>query len=230
MKKIILLISLIFLFLIGCSPEPTYEYELPVNIDDGLEVGTLDKVNIDEIIIEKAVNKIRRGKYNEVHSILIFKDNQLVLEEYFEGHKYKWDEPKYHGELVDWNQSTPHEMMSVTKSITSACIGIAVDKGFIKSVNQSIFDYLPNYQHLKIDNREYITIEHLLTMTMGLAWDEWSAAHGSSANSIDSLWFDCEDTITCVLDRPWWKEPGQLFTYNGVVWQYSVKFSKMLQG
>jgi len=29
------------------------------------------------------------------------------------------------------------------------------------------------------------------------------------------LWFDCEETITCVLERPWWKEPGQLFTYNG---------------
>ena len=52
-------------------------------------------------------------------------------------------------------------------------------------------------------------------MTSGLVWDEWSVAHGSSANDIDNLWFDCDDQISCVLDRPWWKEPGQLFTYNG---------------
>ena len=29
------------------------------------------------------------------------------------------------------------------------------------------------------------------------------------------LWFDCEDPISCVLEKPWWAEPGQLFTYNG---------------
>jgi len=210
----IILIFLLML-LIGCSTQNNYLYQAPTNGEEGLKVGNLEEVHMNTDMIEKAVERISRGKHGEVHSILIFKDDKLVLEEYFEGHRYKWDEPRYHGELVQWNQSMPHEMMSVTKSVTSACIGIAVDKGFIESVNQSIFDYLPEYQHLNVDNREYITIEHLLTMTMGLAWDEWSAAHGSSANSIDSLWFDCEETITCVLERPWWREPGQLFTYNG---------------
>ena len=210
------LIVVIFFLVLSCQNSPeTALYKAPELINDGLQIGTLESVNMDTAIIEKAVNKIHDGKFGEVHSMLIYKDNLLVLEEYFPGHRYKWDAPAYHGELVNWDRSMAHEMMSVTKSFTSACIGIAIDKGFIKSIHQSIFDYLPNHQHLKTNNREYITIEHLITMTSGLAWDEWSVAHGSSANDIDALWFDCKETISCVLERPWWQEPGQLFTYNG---------------
>lgn len=215
--KTLIIISLISLLNMGCSKDfsEIYPYKPPQNIGDGLTVGTLTEAQVDTQMILKASGRIHNDKYGEVHSMLIYKDNKLVFEEYYQGHRYKWDARAYHGELVSWNRSMAHEMMSVTKSFTSACIGIAMDKGFIKSVHQSIFDYLPNHQHLKIDNREYITIEHLLTMTSGLAWDEWSAVHGSSANDIDALWFDCEETISCVLLRPWWQEPGKLFTYNG---------------
>jgi CubicO group peptidase (beta-lactamase class C family) len=198
-----------------CEQVNNYIYRPPENVDDGLEVGTLDEVDIDSAILTEAVNTIYCGRYKEVHSILIFKNNRLVLEEYFKGHKYQWDASNYHGELVDWNREMPHPIMSCTKSFTSACIGIAIEKGFINNVHQSIFDYLPNHQHLKTNNREYITIEHLLTMTSGLVWDEWGAAHGTSANDIDMLYLDCDDPITCVLERPWSAEPGEKFTYNG---------------
>jgi CubicO group peptidase (beta-lactamase class C family) len=49
-----------------------------------------------------------------------------------------------------------------------------------------------------------IAIEHLLTMSSGLAWDEWSAAHGTSANDIDRLYFECEDTGECGYAYSWW--------------------------
>ena len=105
--------------------------------------------------------------------------------------------------------------MSCTKSFTSACIGIAIEKGFIKSVDQSVFDYLPNHQELKTNNKNYITIEHLLTMTSGLAWDEWNAAHGGQlTNDYDQLYV-VDDQIKAVLESPWWAPPGEFFTYNG---------------
>ena len=117
--------------------------------------------------------------------------------------------------MVQWNRTMQHPIMSCTKSITSACIGIAIDKGFIKSVDQSIFDYLPDHQQLKTDNKNYITIEHLLTMTSGLAWDEWNAAHGGQlTNDYDHLYV-VDDQIKAVLERPWWAAPGEFFTYNG---------------
>jgi len=98
-----------------------------------------------------------------------------VLEEYFPGHKYQWDAPYHLGEWVSWDRDMSHHLMSSTKSITSALIGIAIDHGFIHSVDQSIFDYLPDHKLLCTGGKEKITIEHLLTMTSGLEWVEKSA-------------------------------------------------------
>jgi len=217
MKKTILLISILSLLFVSCQLEPPsqYTYRPPENIDDGFDVSTLEEVNINSVLIEKAVNEIHRGKYKEVHSMLIFKDDKLVLEEYFTGHEYKWDAVNHHGELVTWDKTMEHSVMSVTKSITSTCIGIAIDKGFIQSVHQSIFDYLPEHQHLNTDGKDKITIEHLLTMTSGLEWDEWGAPLSSPDNDIVGIWFQDKDPITWILERPLVNEPGTSFTYSG---------------
>lgn len=215
-KKSFLYLSLISLLLTDCTHcISEFSYKPPENLSDGLATGSLKDVHIDTAIISRAIKKITCGKFNEVHSLLIYKDKMLVLEEYFQGHNYQWNAPHYYGELVQWKAEMLHPVMSCTKSFVSACIGIAIDKGFIDNVHQSIFDFLPDHQQYKYDNREYITIEHLLTMTCGLAWNEWGAPHGTSANDIDRLYFDCEDPIACVLERPWWAVPGEKFTYNG---------------
>jgi CubicO group peptidase (beta-lactamase class C family) len=108
-----------------------------------------------------------------------------------------------------------HVTMSVTKSITSAILGIAVDQGYI-DVNESIFSYLPEYKDYGKDGKEDITVEHLLTMTSGLEWDEWSGAHGTTANDIDVIYIDCqEDPLKCILSRPLVSKPGASFTYSG---------------
>ena len=217
MKKAILLISILSLLFASCQLEPPsiYTYRPPENLNDGLSIGTFEEVNIDSVLIEKAVDRIYGDRYKEVHSMLIFKEDKLVFEEYFTGHEYKWDAPKHLGELVTWDKTMLHDVKSVTKSITSTCIGIAIDKGFIESVRQSIFDYLPEYQHLNTDGKDKITIEHLLTMTSGLEWDEWGAPLSSTDNDIISLWFNCDDQVTCILERPLENEPGTSFTYSG---------------
>jgi len=221
MKKAILLILIVSLLLVSCQSEPLvqYTYQPPENINDGLDVGSLEEVNIDSELIVKAVNDINRGKYKEVHSILIFKDDKLVLEEYFKGHKYQWDGPNYQGELVTWDMDMLHCVHSVTKSVTSACIGIAIDKGFIESVHQSIFDYLPEHQHLNTDGKDKITIEHLLTMTSGLEWMEWNAPYSSRDNPIIEIWFQeaeqNKDPFTFVLEGSLIDEPGTSFRYYG---------------
>ena len=166
--------------------------------------------------MEKLLNEINRGKYDEVHSLLIFTDENLVLEEYFEGHIFQWDAPNAHGELVKWDKFMEHMVMSDTKSITSICIGIAIDEGFIESVHQSIFDFLPEYQHLNTGGKDKITIEHLVTMTSGLKWDEWGASPNSADNDIGALWFfHSQDPITSILERPLTDKPGTSFTYSG---------------
>jgi len=216
--KTTLLPCLIYgLLFISCNPcDSRYQYQIPEDINDGLSTGKPAQAGMDSAYISEAVRRIKCGDYGEVHSLLIYKNNQLVVEEYFGGHKYQWDAPYYHGEAIQWNRDMLHHMMSTTKSFTSACIGIAIKEGFIQSAHQSIFDYLPDHQQFRKNGKENITIEHLLTMTSGLEWNEWGSAHGTPANDIDRIYFECsDDPLKCVLERELVAKPGEEFTYNG---------------
>lgn len=217
MKKAILIFSVLLLLNVTCMARASsrYIYSPPEHCDDGFEVGTPDEVDINARKLYKAAERIRRGKFREVHSLLVYRHGRLVFEEYFTGHRYRWDGPRHHGEPVDWKGSMPHCTHSVTKSIISACIGIALDRGFITSVHQSIFDYLPEHRHLDTNGKEKITIEHLLTMTSGLEWDEWSAPLSSPKNDIVGIWFTEKDPVTFILERPLKSGPGTRFNYSG---------------
>jgi len=207
-----------FLLNTGCNNDiaDQYTYDPPEFIYDGLDTGTLNEAGINTRLVFQAAGRIHQGKHKEVHSMLIFKDGKLVFEEYYPGHKFKWDEPAYHGEPIQWDRDMMHATMSCNKSFTSACIGIAIELGYIESVHKSIFNYLPDHQHLNTGGKDKITIEHLLTMTSGLKWNEWGAAHGTSANDIDRIYFECSnDPVACVLEKPLENEPGESFTYNG---------------
>lgn len=216
MKKLILIISMLSLFWIGCQFNPFGRdtYQVPEQINDGLTVGSLEEVHLDPVLIEKAMRDIRRGKYKGVHSILIYKDDKLVFEEYLRGHKFKYDAPGHRGKQVTWSADSLHRVMSVTKSITSLCIGIAVDKGLIQSVHQSIFDYLPEYRYLDTDGKKQITIEHLLTMTSGLKGNEWLIPYSNPQNDVMQVYFS-EDPVTTILSKPLQYQPGIVFQYYG---------------
>ena len=213
--SIILFLSLIFLGSSKSYASLQYAYHPLEFISDGFKVDSLEKGSIDSILLKKAVDEINLGKYGEVHSMLIFKDNKIVFEEYFKGHRYKYDGANHHGELISWDKSTLHGVKSVSKSIVSLCIGIAIDKGFIKSVHQSIFDYLPEHRHLKKRGKEKITIEHLLTMTSGLEWLEWGASLSSEKNDIVGIWFQDKDPLSFILEKPLVHDPGTTFNYSG---------------
>jgi CubicO group peptidase (beta-lactamase class C family) len=216
MKKKILCLSSVLLLLAGCASDSSapYVYSPPEDITDGLDVGTLDEVNINQVPITDMVTRIRDGEYREVHSMLLFKDGKLVFEEYFKGHRFAYEAPDHHGELVAWNRTMLHRIMSVTKSVCSACVGIAVDKGFIGSVHQSIFDYLPDHQHFEKDGKGEITIEHLLTMRSGLDWNEWALPYSNPNNDV-IMSYQAEDAIAYYLNKPLSDKPGVRFNYSG---------------
>ena len=213
------MIKLSILFLLGTACSKNYTdtlYRVPAYLEDGLEIGSLEEVRMDTQLILNASGYIRDGKFGEIHSMLIYRNDRLVYEEYFPGHLFQWDAPYYQGEYVRYDESMLHGIMSCTKSITSACINIAIQQGYIESVNQSIFDYLPEYREFNTGSKSRITIEHLLTMSSGLEWNEWNAPHATAANDIDRLYLECsEDPLRCVLERPMVAEPGESFTYNG---------------
>ncbi len=212
---VILFAVLLLLLASGCVSDSStnYTYQPPQQTDDGFDVGTLEEVEMNSALIAKAVGRIKDGRFGEIHSMLIFKDDRLVFEEYFPGHDFQWDGPNFHGAWVIWDRDTEHDIASVGKSITSACVGIAIEKGFIESVEQPMFEYLPEYRHLEAAGKGQITIEHLVTMTSGLEWDEWGSSLADTNNDLIALWF-CDDPVACILENPLVSEPGADFTYN----------------
>ena len=230
--KLILILLLSVVINTSCKRDYSsqYPYIPPTDLNDGLQVDSIKSVGIDEELIRNAVGRVDNGKYGEIHSMLIYKNNNLVFEDYYEGHQYQWDAPGHFGEYVTWNRDMQHCIHSDTKSIVSLCIGIAIDKGFIGNVHQSIFEYLPDYQHLNINNKEYITIEHLLTMTSGLRWDEWGVSLGSIENDQIGIWFWEDGPMDYVLSRQFVAEPGTRFNYSGGDIQILVEILKNATG
>jgi CubicO group peptidase (beta-lactamase class C family) len=122
--------------------------------------------------------------------------------------------------LVLWNGSivsesyyetttaeTTHHVRSITKSIVSALVGIAIDKGIIRNVNDTVLDYIPELKSQNQDVRkQQITIRHLLTMTSGFQWKE---------DEMDE-WFS-SDTLAAISDswdRPLVGNPGKTYNYD----------------
>ena len=109
--------------------------------------------------------KLKQGAFGEIHSVLMVHKGVLVLEEYFPGFRFK-------GGKTDFTASDLHHLASVTKSITSLCVGIALDKGYIKSIDQPFLDFYVGVPVPDREKKQDITIRHLLTMTAGMEWDE----------------------------------------------------------
>jgi CubicO group peptidase (beta-lactamase class C family) len=191
------IIAILFLSSISCSNDnntETYTYNLPEALNDGLEVSSLDSVEFDKELIEYMIDHVNNYKY--IHSILIVRNDKLVLEEYFAG----------------FRSNTLNNTYSVTKSFCSALVGIAIDKQYIKSVNDPIKTYLQEY-NIDWSGKENIKIHHLLTMSSGFEWDEDTAPYGTPENSHTQM-NQSPDQVKYVIQRPVEAKPGTEFRYN----------------
>ena len=100
--------------------------------------------------MKRVLNNYSSKNDVNIRQIVAYKDNKLEIEEYKEG----------------FSKEDTMNVMSVTKSITSLLVGIAIDKGYIKSVNDKVMDYYKGvYQTKRGEKTIYdVTIKHLLTM------------------------------------------------------------------
>lgn len=95
------------------------------------------------------------AQYQNINGIVLVRNGTIAFEGYFNG---------------TIPQEAAH-VASVTKSIISALIGIAIDVGYINSVDQKILDFFPEYVSRATNfQQRTITIRHLLTMTAPFAW------------------------------------------------------------
>jgi len=134
----------------------------------------------------------------DIDSILIIKNGHLVYEEYPSG---------------EFTPSKLHFLASCTKSFISALIGIAIHEGCIESVDVKVLDLFPDHSIADVDSRkESLTIEHLLTMTSGFDWDEWTYFYGEPNNTLTQM-YDSGNPVQFVLDCPMRSNPGAEWVY-----------------
>jgi Beta-lactamase len=106
-----------------------------------------------------------------------------------------------------------HDLRSITKSITSILLGVILDRGLIKSLDEPVFSYFPEYADLKTPEKAQINLRHLLTMSSGLAWNEY-IPYSEPANSERRMMVD-PDRHRYVLKQPSVRPAGAAYNYNG---------------
>jgi CubicO group peptidase (beta-lactamase class C family) len=213
MKKLfVLLFIILMLFFVSCKVKDleqklAYNYTEPPDRFDGWESSTLSAQGIDVSAIEEMIENVLNGVYKDIHSITIARNGKLVLAEYFFGTDFM-------GSPVQFDWYVYHTQMSVTKSFTSALIGIAFDLGLLTDIDTPLRSFFPEYPDIDWSGgKSEITLKHLLTMSAGLDWDEWSYSYTDPRN-IHTQMNDSPDQIKFVLNRPMAYEPGTVFVYN----------------
>ena len=131
-------------------------------------------------------------------SYLIVRHGYIVYEEY----PGSYDSDDY------------HILHSVTKSFTSALIGIAIAEGLIASVNTPVVDIYSDWTIANLDDRKQrMTVGHLLDMQAGIEWDEWTYPYSDGRNDLVQMIYS-SNCIQFMLDRPMAAEPGTTWVYN----------------
>lgn len=207
-------------FEIAPDTVPSFYYNEPVLLNDGILTGTLQEVNMEQQLIQNVMDRLYRDEYKEIHSLLIYRNNKLVLEEYFFGNN---DTIQFENNIavdhspapIQWSRARKHYVASINKSLTSSLVGIALDQ-FNLSVDSKISNYLPEYAPYFDDpNKAAIDFEDCLTMTAGFQWDEWGA------NDLELLW-KSGDFANFVLDRTNFG-PGFEWRYNSALPNLLIK-------
>ncbi|MDH4214388.1 MAG: beta-lactamase family protein [Candidatus Thorarchaeota archaeon] len=116
-----------------------------------------------------------------------------------------------------WNYNTEnstHHIFSCTKSFTSTLIGIAIKEGFIDNVSQRVLDFFPEMTIENMDSRKgNMTLEHVLTMTTGLDWNEWNISYTHPDNMYNQM-FSSPNPVQFFLNLPTAYDPGTHWVYT----------------
>ncbi|MGR6913554.1 serine hydrolase domain-containing protein [[Actinomadura] parvosata] len=150
---------------------------------------------------------LRDGGAPHLHGLVVLRDGEVVLERYGAGEDHALNVPLGH---VEFGRDTLHDLRSVSKSVVGVVYGIALGEGLVPEPGASLVRQFPEYD---LPGREHLTIEHALTMTLGLEWDE-RLPYTDPANSEIAMEL-APDRHRYVLERPVVEEAGKRWHYCG---------------
>jgi CubicO group peptidase (beta-lactamase class C family) len=184
---------LILSMLVGCGPstEDLAAVDYTPLPGDGWEVSTPEAEGLDPMLLAKTY--YNAAKLETIYSLLVIKNGHLVAEGYF-------------------NEGSVDQLSkraSVTKSYTSALVGIALDRGYLSSLDQKMLGFFPDIADQITDPRkEQITIRNMLEMRAGYPWEEKNAA------AWDAMWSG--EYLSKIAAIPLTADPGTRFQYSNL--------------
>lgn len=147
-------------------------------------------------VLSELFHAVKKNEY-AIDSVIIVRNGYVVLESYGQ-----LQEPHFR-----------HQIHSCTKSVVSALIGIAIDEGYIESVDQSVLELFPDKSpRIPDSDKQEITLRHLLMMAAGLACED-SVSY--QFKGLKQMW-QSDDWVQYMIDLPLVETPGTRFEYcNG---------------
>ena len=155
-------VILVLSMLAGCSGPSTEDLgqvDYMPNVRDDWKVSTPEAQGLDPMLVAEMY--YNADKLETIYSLLVIKNEHLIAEKYFN----------------DGSVDQKDRLQSVTKSYTSALVGIALEQGLLSRVDQKMLDFFPEIADNITDPRkEQITIRNMLEMRTGYPWEESDAA------------------------------------------------------
>jgi CubicO group peptidase (beta-lactamase class C family) len=176
-----------------------YINEVPADLHDGITISNIHQAGFKEEWLKKMTDSINANSVTNIQSVLIMRKRRLVFEQYYGG----------------FDADAPHDLRSAAKSISSAMIGIAMDKGILSDTGQKLFDLLPEkyrYAEKSDPRKSAISIASLLTMSSGLDAIDFGIDRISPAS--EDVYQDTPDWLKTVVEAPMINQPGSHANYS----------------
>lgn len=199
MKKpgIYIIIAVAFFTLNGCLKSGKLKIaknSTPQQLDDGWSIASPQSAGLNTTLINQAIDMFfDENLYPTSQSLLIIKDNKLVVESYAR-------------DLNDRNRL--HNIKDVTQCITSILLGIAIDEELIDpDLDKPVHDYIPQYFD-SVQLKKDISLYHVLTMRTGWQWE--NDKHTIELFNTGRF----PSSMRLVVQKPMNYAPGVWFNYN----------------
>ncbi|MGD9507279.1 MAG: serine hydrolase domain-containing protein [Geminicoccaceae bacterium] len=193
----------------GRADEPA-ECGAPAGIGDGWRVAAQTAVRLDAQRLCALIDRLADPSQDNLHAVVVVRDGLLVFEVYRSGADQRWGHDLG---IVAHGPEVRHDVRSVSKSVTSLLVGIALDRKLIGSVDDPALAYFPELANLRTPDKERILLRHLLAMSSGIAWDEERPYTDPKNSEIQMI--RAPDPYRFVLEQPIATAPDKVWKYSG---------------
>ncbi len=218
--------------LAGCSSQPEPE----IWPTEGWTASAPENEDLDATPLSDLDRRIRGGEYGYVDRMVVVRNGRLVINHRYENdyreisrghkgvlgcgtdacddesalHEFNYFHPDWH---PYYQGGDVHTLQSVTKSITSVLIGVAIGRGEIPDVDAPLLSFFKDYDLSGVDARlQKATLGDLLTMRTGIEWHEVDRPLDETNTTLQLEW--SADWIQFTLDQSMDSEPGEKWAYN----------------